>query len=71
MIDWISKKHREQKRKEEHERALRESLAAKVSQYEMENSGPLDSQDGQDYTELFLDGKKLRVAKQVIEVSDI
>ena len=71
MIDWISKKQREQKRKEEHEKALRESLAEKVSRYEREHSEPPEQQADQDYTELLVDGKKLRVAKQVIDVTDV
>lgn len=71
MIDWISKKQREKKRDEAHEKALRESLAAKVSQYEKEHSEPADGEGEQDYTELLVDGKKLRVAKQVIDVTDI
>lgn len=71
MIDWISKKHKEKKRKEDHEKALRESLARKVSRYEEEHSGPAGDESGQDYTELLVDGKKLRVAKQVIDVTDV
>ena len=71
MFELISKKHREQKRKEAHEKALRDSLAAKISRYEQSRTDQAEHDDGQDFTELCVNGKKLRVAKQVIDVSDV
>ena len=75
MIDWISKKQREKKRKEAHEKALRDSLAEKVSRYEQsrtgENKDESEDEGGQDFTELFVNGKKLRVPKQEITVTDV
>jgi len=66
MIDWISKKHRDKKHREAQEQQLRKSLAEKVSQYEELSGNPID-----DYTELFIDGKKLRVAKEQITITDV
>ena len=66
MIDWISKKHREKKRKQAHEQQLRESLAAKVSQYVESSANAND-----DFTELLIDGKKRRVAKEQITITDV
>ena len=66
MIDWISKKHRDKKLRETQEQQLRKSLAEKVSQYEEPSNNPID-----DFTEVFLDGEKLRVAKQQITITDV
>ena len=66
MIDWLSKKHREEKRREAHERQLKKSLAEKVSRYEQARSDATENPPGDDFTEVFIDGKKLRVAKQQI-----
>lgn len=71
MFDWISKKQREQKRKDAHEQALRESLADKLSRYEQSRTDETASKDEQDFTELCVNGKKLRVAKQEINVTDV
>jgi len=66
MIDWISKKHRDKKRKEAEEQQLKASLAAKVAKY-VESSG----NEEDDFTELFIDGKKRRVAKEQITITDV
>jgi hypothetical protein len=66
MIDWISKKRRDKKHREAQEQRLRKSLAEKVSQYEESASNPKD-----DFTELFIDGEKLRVAKEQITITDV
>lgn len=71
MIDWISKKQREKKRRDEHEQALRQSLAEKVSRYENAQSETGAGGKPQDFTELFIDGKKMRVAKEEITVTDV
>ena len=68
MIDWISKKHREKKRREAHEWQLKKSLAEKVSQYEQSRSNSIDNSLVDDFTEVFIDGKKLRVAKEQITI---
>ncbi len=64
MLDWISKK-KEQKREEEREEALKRSLSEKVAQYQQKQDEPVD-----DHTELFINGKKVRVAKEQIDLSD-
>ena len=64
MLDWISKK-KEQKRREEREAALKRSLSEKVAQYQEKQDDPAD-----DHTELFINGKKVRVAKEQIDLSD-
>ena len=64
MLDWISKK-KEQKLKEEREEALKRSLSEKVANYQKQQDEPAD-----DHTELFINGKKIRVAKEQIDLSD-
>ena len=72
MFDLISRKQREKQRKEAHEKALRESLAEKISRYEKTRADEAGhDDDGQDFTELRVNGKKLRVAKQEITVTDV
>ena len=71
MFELISKKQREKKRKEAHEKALRDSLAEKISRYEQSRAGKSGHDDGRDYTELYVNGKKVRVAKQQITVTDV
>ena len=66
MIEWISKKHRDKKHREVHELKLRKSIADKVSQYEEPSDDPID-----DFTELFINGEKLRVAKEQITITDV
>ena len=68
MIDWISKKHRERKRREAHERQLKKSLAEKISQYEQSRNKSIDSSPKDEFTEVFINGKRLRVAKEQITV---
>lgn len=45
---------------------MRESLAAKVSRYEETTANEND-----DFTELLIDGKKRRVAKEQITITDV
>ena len=68
MIDWISKKHREEKRREARERQLKKSLAEKISQYERSCSNSIDNSPEDDFTEVFIDGKRLRVTKEQITI---
>jgi hypothetical protein len=65
MLEWISKKHRDRKRSEAYEQELKKSLADKISKYEYINSEPKN-----DFTELVINGKKLRVAKEQITLTD-
>lgn len=68
MIDWLSKKRREDKRREAHERQLKKSLAEKISQYERSRINSIDKLLEDDFTEVFIDGKSLRVAKEQITI---
>lgn len=68
MLNWISKKRREEKRNQAHERQLKKSLAEKISRYEQSRSNSIDNPPADDFTEVFIDGKKLRVAKQQITI---
>ena len=70
MIDWLSKKRREEKRKQAEEDKLRASLSEKLARYEeSQNTAPPDTGDD-DHTELMIDGKKLRVPKTQIDLAD-
>ena len=68
MIDWLSKNRREEKRKQAQEEDLRASLSEKLKQYEASREVNLDADD--DHTELLLNGKKIRVAKQQIDLGE-
>ena len=65
MIGWISKEYSDKKYPEPHEQQLRKSLAEKVSQYEEPSDNPTDN-----FTELFFDGQKRRVAVEQITLTD-
>ena len=71
MIDWLSKKQREKKRKEARELELRNSLAQKVSHFQQSHVETADESDEQDFTELLIDGVRLRVAKEEITILDV
>jgi hypothetical protein len=80
MLGYIPKKRREQKRKEAHEKELKEALSKKLAHekelkealskklanYKEPESEPVD-----DFTMLDIDGKKHRVAKEQITITDI
>ncbi len=71
MIDWISGKRRAQKRKQASEAELRASLSDKIARYEAaQQSNPADT-DEDDHTELMVNGKKLRVAKKEITLTEL
>jgi len=65
MLDWLSKKKKEDKLKETREQELKRSLSEKVAQYQQVQQEPAD-----DHTEIFVNGKKLRVAKEQITLGD-
>lgn len=71
MIDWLSKKQREKKRKEVRELELRNSLAQKVSHFQKSHVETADESDEEDYTHLLIDGVRLRVAKEEITILDV
>ena len=71
MIDWLSKERRERKRKEAQEKQLRASLSAKLSRYEQSQHDSKNAAAEDDHTELVLGGKKIRVAKKQITLTDI
>jgi hypothetical protein len=65
MIEWLSKKRSDKKRREIKEQELKKSLSKKLSEYECQNNEVKD-----DFTELVLNGKKLRVAKEQITLTN-
>ena len=65
MLDWLSKKKREEKIRESREQELRKSLSEKVAQYQKVQEEPAE-----DHTEIFVNGKKLRVAKEQITLGE-
>ena len=71
-MDWFSKKRRENKRKQADEAALKASLSEKISRYEASRGQASDGEGPEDdHTELVLDGKKIRVAKKEITLTDV
>ena len=66
MLDWISKKRRDKKRKEAHEKILKKSLAEKVLKYDSHNYNNHIGESQNDFTEITIGGEKLRVAKEQI-----
>ena len=69
MIDWLSKKSREEKRKDSEEQKLKASLSEKVAEYERTQDLNLEFTD-EDHTELMVNGKKLRVPKTQIDLAE-
>ena len=70
MIDWLSKKRREEKLKQADEKKLRASLSEKLARYEeSQQTSPADANDD-DHTELMVNGKKVRVSKTQIDLAD-
>ena len=65
MLDWLSKKKREEKEKQDREQALKKSLSEKLAHYHEKQQEPVD-----DHTELFINGKKVRVAKEQIDLGE-
>lgn len=65
MLDWLSKKKKDERIKEIREQALKKSLSEKVAQYQKVQEEPAE-----DHTEIFVNGKKLRVAKEQITLGE-
>jgi hypothetical protein len=70
MLDWISKKRRDKKRKEAHEKILKKSLAEKVLKYDSHIYNNHIGESKNDFTEITIGSKKLRVAKEQITLTD-
>ena len=66
MFDWFSSQRREQKRKDAHEKELKKTLASKVAHYEKYADSAHD-----DFTEVAINGKKVRVAKEQITINGL
>ena len=71
MLDWISKKRRDKKRREAHEKALKKSLAEKVLKYDSHICNSHIGESKNDSTEITIGGKKLRVEKEQITLTDL
>ena len=65
MLDWLSKNRKEEKQKQRREEELKKSLSEKLAQYQEKMKEPDD-----DHTELLLNGKKIRVAKEQITLQE-
>ena len=59
MIDWLSKKRREQKRKEAEEQKLRASLSEKLARYEESQKKSTSAAGADDHTEMTVNGKNV------------
>jgi hypothetical protein len=71
VFDWLSKKSKAQELKEQRERQLKASLSEKLSRYKEAQQTPLSDSPDNDHTELVLNGRKLRVAKKQITITDL
>ena len=66
MLEWFSRKQREEKRRQAEETAIKQSLAEKVKRFQTPAIKKVAA-----YTELTLNGKRLRVAKEQITIQAI
>ena len=66
MLDWVSKKQRDQKRKVEQEAALKKSLAEKVQRVQASPKG-----ENIGYTELTINGKRVRLLREHITIQPL
>jgi hypothetical protein len=69
MFDWISKKRRDKKRKEANEKILKKSLAEKVLKYDSHIYNNHIGESENDFTNITIDGERLRVAKEQITLT--
>ena len=70
VIEWISGKRKAQRRKQASEDELRASLSDKIARYEADQQAASTDSDEDDHTELVVNGRKLRVAKKEITLTD-
>lgn len=66
MLEWVSKKHREQKRHIEKEAALKQSLAEKVRRFQSP-----DKKVDSEHTEITINGKRIRVVREHITLQAV
>ena len=71
VFDWLSKESKAQKLKQLQERELKDSLSKKLSRYKEDQQAALSGSLDNDHTELVLNGRKLRVAKKQITITDV
>ena len=66
MLEWISSKYRDEKQKLEKEANLKQSLAEKVKRFQS-----VSRQEDSGYTELTVNGKRVRIAREHITIEAI
>ena len=71
MLEWISGKRKAQRRKQTRDEELRASLSDKIARYEAERQTTSTEPEADDHTELMVNGKKLRVPKKEITLTDV
>ena len=71
MLDWISKKRRDKKRREAHEQVLKKALADKISKYDSHIYNNHIGESKNDFTEITIGGEILRVAIEQITLTDL
>ena len=71
VLEWISGKRKAQNRKQARDDELRASLSDKIARYEAEREMTSPDTEADDHTELMVNGKKLRVAKKEITLTDV
>ncbi len=71
VIEWISRKRKAQRSKQATDEELRASLSDKIARYEAAQQTTSPAVEEDDHTELMVNGKKLRVAKKEITLTDV
>ena len=71
MLDWISKKRRDKKRRAAHEKVLKKALAEKISKYDSRIYNNRIGESRNDFTEITIGGEILRVAIEQITLTDL
>jgi hypothetical protein len=71
MLDWISKKRRDKKRRAVHEKVLKKALAEKISKYDSRIYNNRIGESRNDFTEITIGGEILRVAIEQITLTDL
>lgn len=71
MLDFVSKKQRDQKRKVEQEAVLKKSLAAKVQRFQSSPSEFSPKSGDVGYTEVTINGKRVRLLREHITLQPL
>ena len=71
VFDWLTKKSKADELKKQRELELKASLSEKLSRYKEAQQAPLPDSADNDHTELVLNGRKLRVPKKQITITDL